>query len=89
MAQQSESRSGRVVGCFSEVDVGEFLARVIYLPADSLPTTNVNGLARWAGGARRALRAVVRNACSVNLDMMGFAHVASSSSMVWCIVQST
>lgn len=42
----------------------------IFLPADSFPTTNVNGFGRWAAGAFKALRAVVRNAWSVALDMI-------------------
>ena len=51
---------------------GVFVRRgmIYFLPADSFPTTNVNGFGRWAAGAFKALRAVVRNAWSVALDMI-------------------
>ena len=38
-----------------------------HLPADSLPTTKVNGVGRFAGGAASVVLAVFKNALSVAL----------------------
>lgn len=48
--------------------------------ADSLPITNVIGLARDGGGERRALRAVMRKACR---DDMGVILLYLSNEQWW------